>query len=122
MLGEDADLARQAPSRSKLSVRAQALAKELAKVEFGTWFEFVEGDKSRVLKLSWFSPTTHNYMFVDHSGQRVAIKPLTLLASEMENGLARIVTPERATPLVDRALTAIYRVLQRFTGRTAEPR
>jgi len=106
MLGEDADLARQAPSRSKLSVRAQALAKELAKVEFGTWFEFVEGDKSRVLKLSWFSPTTHNYMFVDHSGQRVAIKPLTLLASEMENGLARIVTPERATPLVDRSPTA----------------
>ncbi|TRO36625.1 DUF1631 domain-containing protein [Pseudomonas sp. ALS1131] len=122
MLGEDADLARQAPSRSKLSARAQTLAKELANVEFGTWFEFVEGNKSRVLKLSWFSPTTHNYMFVDNSGQRVAIKPLTLLASEMEQGLARIVTPERATPLVDRALTAIYRVLQRFTGRTAEPR
>ncbi|WFS19583.1 DUF1631 domain-containing protein [Pseudomonas sp. 905_Psudmo1] len=122
MLGEDADLARQAPLRSKLSARAQALAKELASVEFGTWFEFVEGGKSRVLKLSWFSPTTHNYMFVDHSGQRVAIKPLTLLASEMEKGLACIVTPERAAPLVDRALTAIYRVLQRFTGRTAEPR
>lgn len=122
MLGEDADLARQAPSRSKLSARAQTLAKELVNVEFGTWFEFIEGDKSRVLKLSWFSPTTHNYMFVDNSGQRVAIKPLTLLASEMEQGLARIVTPERATPLVDRALTAIYRVLQRFTGRTAEPR
>ena len=122
MLGEDADLARQAPLRSKLSARAQALAKELASVEFGTWFEFVEGGKSRALKLSWFSPTTHNYMFVDHSGQRVAIKPLTLLASEMEKGLARIVTPERAAPLVDRALTAIYRVLQRFTGRTAEPR
>lgn len=122
MLGEDADLARQAPPRTKLSSRSQALAKELANVEFGTWFEFVEGDKSRVLKLSWFSPTTHNYMFVDNSGQRVAIKPLTLLASEMEKGLARIVTPERATPLVDRALTAIYRVLQRFTGRTAEPR
>lgn len=122
MLGEDADLARQAPLRTKLSSRAQALAKELANVEFGTWFEFVEGDQSRVLKLSWFSPTTHNYMFVDNSGQRVAIKPLTLLASEMEKGLARIVTPERATPLVDRALTAIYRVLQRFTGRTAEPR
>ncbi|WP_212630473.1 DUF1631 domain-containing protein [Pseudomonas sp. KB-10] len=122
MLGEDADLARQAPPRSKLSARAQALARELANVEFGTWFEFVEGNKSRVLKLSWFSPTTHNYMFVDNSGQRVAIKPLTLLASEMEQGLARIVTPERATPLVDRALTAIYRVLQRFTGRTVEPR
>ncbi|MBH3341810.1 DUF1631 domain-containing protein [Pseudomonas mendocina] len=122
MLGEDADLASQAPSPSALSARAQSLVRELANVEFGTWFEFVEGGKSRVLKLSWFSPTTHNYMFVDNSGQRVAIKPLTLLASEMEQGLARIVTPERTTPLMDRALNAIYRVLQRFTGRTAEPR
>ncbi len=75
----------------------------------------------RTLKLSWFSPTTRNYMFVDQSGQRVAIKPITQLASEMEQGLARIVTPERGAPLVDRALTAIYRVLQRFTGRATEP-
>ncbi|MNG37765.1 hypothetical protein D3C84_1252150 [compost metagenome] len=59
-------------------------------------------------------------MFVDHSGQRVAIKPIKQLANEMERGLARIVTPERDTPLVDRALNAIYRVLQRFTGRTTE--
>ena len=122
MLGEDADLARQAPPQSGLSPRAQALSKELAKLEFGTWFEFVSNGQSRLLKLSWFSPTTHNYMFVDHQGQRVAVKPLTLLASEMEQGLARIVSPERAIPLMDRALTAIYRVLQRFTGRTAEPR
>jgi hypothetical protein len=71
----------------------------------------------RNLKLSWFSPTTHNYMFVDHSGQRVAIKPLTILANEMEQGLVRILQTERGAPLVDRALTAIYRVLQRFTGR-----
>lgn len=122
MLGEDAELARQAPPRAKLSTRAQALARELSSVEFGTWFEFVNGEQSRVLKLSWFSPTTHNYMFVDSHGQRVAVKPLTLLASEMERGLARIVTPERAAPLMDRALTAIYRVLQRITGRAAEPR
>ena len=72
------------------------------------------------LKLSWFSPTTHNYMFVDHSGQRVAVKPIRQLAGEMEKGLARIVAPERSAPLVDRALSAIYRVLQRFTGRAQE--
>jgi hypothetical protein len=120
MLGEDAELATLAPRASKLSSRAQALAKELGHVEFGTWFEFVNGEQVRTLKLSWFSPTTRNYMFVDHSGQRVAIKPLTQLATEMEQGLARIVTPDRGAPLVDRALTAIYRVLQRFTGRTAE--
>ncbi|MDZ4337739.1 MAG: DUF1631 domain-containing protein [Pseudomonas sp.] len=121
MLGEDAALATLAPRESTLSARAQALAKELGHIEFGTWFEFVNGEQVRTLKLSWFSPTTRNYMFVDQSGQRVAIKPLTQLATEMEQGLARIVTPERGAPLVDRALTAIYRVLQRFTGRTAEP-
>ncbi|VXB04893.1 Thymidine phosphorylase [Pseudomonas sp. 8BK] len=121
MLGEDAALATLAPRESTLSTRAQALAKELGHIEFGTWFEFVNGEQVRTLKLSWFSPTTRNYMFVDQSGQRVAIKALTQLATEMEQGLARIVTPERGAPLVDRALTAIYRVLQRFTGRTAEP-
>lgn len=120
MLGEDAALATLAPRESTLSARAQALTKELGHIEFGTWFEFVNGEQVRTLKLSWFSPTTRNYMFVDQSGQRVAIKPLTQLATEMEQGLARIVTPERGAPLVDRALTAIYRVLQRFTGRTAE--
>ena len=122
MLGEDAALATLAPRPSILSARAQVLAKELGHIEFGTWFEFVNGGQTRTLKLSWFSPTTRNYMFVDQSGQRVAIKPLTQLATEMEQGLARIVTPERGAPLVDRALTAIYRVLQRFTGRTVEPK
>ena len=122
MLGEDAELAHQAPPRSQLSARAQTLVKELASVEFGTWFEFIEGEHSRALKLSWFSPTTHNYMFVDNSGQRVAVKPLTLLASEMEQGVARILVPERAAPLVDRALTAIYRALQRLTKHTPETR
>ncbi|MFT5782444.1 MAG: hypothetical protein ACI9EB_001834 [Pseudomonas sp.] len=118
MLGEDAELATQAPRASELSARAQQFIKELERIEFGTWFEFVSGDETRLLKLSWYSPTTRNYMFVDHSGQRVAIKPLTLLASEMEQGLVRIITPESAAPLVDRALNAIYRVLQRFSGRT----
>ena len=120
MLGEDAALMKAAPKASTLSPRVQALIKELEQIEFGTWFEFVEKDQIRTLKLSWFSPTTRNYMFVDNSGQRVALKPLTQLAIEMDKGEARILTQERAAPLVDRALTAIYRVLQRFTGRSPE--
>lgn len=36
MLGEDAALATQAPRESALSARAQALAKELGHIEFGT--------------------------------------------------------------------------------------
>ncbi|MFZ3205798.1 MAG: DUF1631 domain-containing protein [Pseudomonas sp.] len=122
MLGEDAMLATLAPRESGLSPRAQAFAQELMQVEFGTWFEFITDNQPHQLKLSWFSPTTRNYMFVDHSGQRAAIKPLTQLASEMEQGLARIVPPERDAPLVDRALNAIYRVLQRFSGHTSKPR
>lgn len=117
MLGEDAELAN-TPRPVSLSSRAQALIKELASVEFGTWFEFIDGPQTRALKLSWFSPTTRNYMFVDHSGQRVAIIPITQLALDMEQGLVRLVPPERTAPLMDRALGAIYRVLQRFTGRT----
>ncbi len=121
LLGEDAPLATPTPRDANLSPRAQALARELQQLEFGTWFEFGSGEQLHVLKLSWFSPTTDNYMFVDHSGQRAAIKPLQQLAREMEQGLARIIPAERDAPLVDRALNAIYRVLQRFTGRPHEP-
>lgn len=117
MLGEDAALLKAAPRKSTLSPRAQALVKELEQIEFGTWFEFVENGETRTLKLSWYSPTTRNYMFVDNSGQRVAIKPITQLAIEMDKGSIRILSQERSAPLVDRALTAIYRALQRFTGK-----
>lgn len=120
MLGEDAALIRQPREEPPLSLRAQMLVKELLQLEFGTWFEFVQGGQVQQLKLSWYSPTTRNYMFVDHSGQRRAVKPIRQLATEMEQGLVRILSPERSAPLMDRALTAIYRVLQRFTGRAHE--
>jgi hypothetical protein len=117
MLGEDVALAVQTP---KLSAGAQTRIKQLEQLEFGTWFEFGTGTQARAVKLSWFSPTTQNYMFVDSGGQRVAIKPIALLANEMEQGLARIIPAEQSTPLMDRALSTIYRVLQRLTGRSGE--
>ena len=120
MLGEDAALAKQPIKISSLSQEAQQHAKALAHIEFGTWFEFTTGKQNQALKLSWFSPTTHNYMFVDNSGQRVAIKPIGQLASEMAQGLARIIPAEQSSPLMDRALSTIYRVLQRLTGRSSE--
>ncbi len=122
MLGEDAALMKAAPKSSSLSERAQTIAKELGQIEFGTWFEFVEGEQVRQLKLSWFSPTTHNYMFVDHAGQRAVIKPLTQLATEMDQGRVRLLSAELNAPLMDRALNAIHRVLQRFSGRAPEAR
>lgn len=107
------------PDGEVLSERAKSLMKELSHLEFGAWFEFHDTTPARRLKLSWFSPTTHNYMFVDHTGQRVAVKPIVQLAQEMEAGKVRLVPPEQSAPLMDRALGAIYRVLQRLmTGRT----
>lgn len=96
----------------------QSLVRELEKLEFGTWFDFILGGKRQTLKLSWYSPTTHNYMFVDRNGQRAAVKSVEQLAEEMQQGTARRSRPDRSAPMVDRALHAVYRVLQQLTGRT----
>jgi hypothetical protein len=56
-------------------------------------------------------------MFVDHLGQRVAVKPIGQLALEMEQGKVRLAVDKQGPPLVDRALGAIYRMLQRLAGR-----
>ncbi len=122
MLGEDAVLlADRRAARPPRTQRLEALIRQLQTLEFGTWFDFVEGTQRRRLKLSWFSPTTNNYMFVDQLGQRAAIRPLEDLAEEMNRGLARIVIEERSLPLVDRAMNAIYRALQRVSGRSTHP-
>lgn len=104
------------PNAEVLSERVRVLMKELSHLEFGAWFEFSDTTPARRLKLSWFSPTTRNYMFVDHTGQRVAVKPIVQLAQEMEAGKVRLVPTEQSAPLMDRALNAIYRVLQRLTA------
>lgn len=111
MLGEDKPSAA-TPAMGQLSDKAQEIAYTLEHISFGTWFEF--DSPPATLKLSWFSPTTRNYMFVDSSGQRVAIKPLTTLALEIEQGVARIMPEQQTTPLMDRALSAIQKIFQRF--------
>lgn len=100
-----------------LSAEAQKIAYQLEHISFGTWFEF--DDPPAILKLSWFTPTTRNYMFVDSSGQRVAIKPLTALATDMEQGRVRMVLNNRTMPLMDRALNAIQKILQHFNYKHA---
>ncbi|KAF1071851.1 MAG: hypothetical protein GAK45_00388 [Pseudomonas citronellolis] len=95
---------------------------ELASLEFGTWFEFLNGAQPRRLKLSWYSTTTHNVMFVDPQGQRAAMQSLLHLAQEMEEGRLRIVAEQTTAPLVDRALGTIYRMLKRLGGRERSTR
>ncbi|OLU35868.1 DUF1631 domain-containing protein [Pseudomonas sp. PA27(2017)] len=116
MLSDEAALL--ATSRKGQRHADQNLVSELEKLEFGTWFDFILGGKRQTLKLSWYSPTTHNYMFVDRNGQRAAVKSVDQLAEEMQQGTARRSKPDRSAPMVDRALHAVYRVLQQLTGRT----
>ncbi|WP_260291466.1 DUF1631 domain-containing protein [Sedimenticola hydrogenitrophicus] len=89
---------------------------KLREVRFGTWFELVdEHDKLRRLKLSWFSPITHKYMFVDRFGIQAYITPSEELAKQLCSGKARMIEPT-GIPFVSKALKAIHSILQKSIG------
>ena len=80
-------------------------------MKVGTWVEFTDtenGTKERA-KLSWVSPITSKYLFVNRKGLKVADKTVFALAAEMRRG-ATIVLEE--VPLFDRALDAIVERLK----------
>jgi hypothetical protein len=75
-------------------------------MKVGMWVEFNNTDavsKERA-KLSWISPITGKYLFVNRKGLKVADKTVFALATEMRRG-STIVLEE--VPLFDRALDAI---------------
>lgn len=71
----------------------------------GAWFEFKlpEDDFERA-KLSWISPFTSNFLFVNRRGLKVCERGMEELACELRDG--RTVLLEQA-PLFDRALGAV---------------
>jgi hypothetical protein len=80
-------------------------------MKVGTWVEFSDaetGTKERA-KLSWVSPITAKYLFVNRKGLKVADKTVFALAAEMRHG-ATLVLEE--VPLFDRALDAIVERLK----------
>ena len=89
-----------------------AIVDELKAIKLGATFEFTDVVRNRKTraKLSWYSPKTSYYIFVNQAGIQVAIKSLRTLAKEMRRGETRIVPPARK-PLMDRALETIYSVL-----------
>ena len=71
-------------------------------MKVGMWVEFNNtdnGSKERA-KLSWISPITGKYLFVNRKGLKVADKTVFALATEMRRG-STIVLEE--VPLFDRA-------------------
>lgn len=109
-----ADEEREIEAEANASPERQALLESLRKLEFGTWFEFVDQEKEITQrgKLAWVNTTTSNYMFVNEGGRQIGVKSLYNLADELESGKAKIID-EESTPFVDRALKSIHGLLNK---------
>jgi hypothetical protein len=81
----------------------------LRSVKLGTSFEFNEPKRNIQFraKLSWYSPKTSYYIFVNQAGIQVAVKSLRTLAKELHLGQTRIV-PQARKPFVERAMESIH--------------
>ncbi|QSA95882.1 DUF1631 domain-containing protein [Methylococcus sp. EFPC2] len=91
-----------------------AIVEQLRNARLGMAFEFTDSNKRQKLrvKLSWYSPKTSYYIFVNQSGIQAAVKSLRTLAKEMERGESRILPQERK-PFMERALQSIHTLLER---------
>ncbi|MEP6485308.1 MAG: DUF1631 domain-containing protein [Rudaea sp.] len=89
-------------------------------MKVGTWVEFTDattGNKERA-KLSWISPISSKYLFVNRKGLKVSDKTVFALAAEIRRGQAVVL---EEVPLFDRALDAIVERLKAAHAPTAEP-
>jgi hypothetical protein len=101
-----------------LTIEEELIAKRLSMSEFGTWFEFDNesaDEEPMRAKLSWYSPLTKRYMFVDRNGAQVAVRPLQTLVKELSGGSARILEPPTYS-LLDQAISSIKEMLERAVG------
>ncbi|TVT52404.1 MAG: DUF1631 domain-containing protein [Sedimenticola thiotaurini] len=99
-----------------VSEQEMDMQQTLRKIKFGTWFELTDdNNKIRRLKLSWFSPITHKYMFVDRFGIQAYITPSEELAKQLCEGKASIIKTN-GIPFVSKALKTIHNILQKTVG------
>lgn len=86
-------------------------------LKVGTWIEFADdsGGRERA-KLSWISPISSKYLFVNRRGLKVCDKTVAALAVELRRGSAVVL---EEVPLFDRALDAIVARLRHAGTETA---
>jgi len=83
----------------------------------GSWLEFTTGEDSvERAKLSWISPMSGRYLFVNRRGLKVGDYSPYELATAMAAGMARILD---STALFDRALDAIVGRLSQTAAASA---
>jgi hypothetical protein len=106
----EAELARSEPEpEAPLDTAEMQLVAELKP---GIWLEFASGpDTIERAKLSWISPMSGRYLFVNRRGLKVADYSPHELAAALASGTARVL---ESTALFDRALDAIV-------GRLSQP-
>ncbi|MFC1685123.1 DUF1631 family protein, partial [Pseudomonadota bacterium] len=68
-----------------LSDEEQTMLKKLKSLSYGTWFEFKLNEDTcpQRVKLSWFSPLSSRYMFVNQSGTEAFMLPAHKLAIDL---------------------------------------
>lgn len=88
--------------------------REVRDLKVGTWIEFIEEEDHRErAKLSWISPISSKYLFVNRRGLKVCDKTVATLAGELRSGTAVVL---EEVPLFDRALDAIVARLRDDAG------
>ncbi|HEX7348341.1 MAG TPA: DUF1631 domain-containing protein [Rhodanobacteraceae bacterium] len=92
------------PDDMSVNIDADSL-QAVRDLKIGDWVEFVDeaGTRERA-KLSWVSPISGKYLFVNRRGLKVADRTAAQLATELNNQRAMIL---EEVPLFDRALDAI---------------
>jgi hypothetical protein len=89
-----------------------ACIKQIRAMKVGDWVEFghADSDAKQRAKLSWISPISHKYLFVDRKGLKVVDKTIATLAAELS--ARSLILHKDDAPLFDRALGAIVERLK----------
>ncbi len=83
----------------------------VANLKTGTWFEFDRDDKKPIrAKLSWVSPITGKFLFVNSRGLKITDKTTLELSLGLKNNTIRVL---EQVPIFDRALSAIASKLRK---------
>lgn len=109
ILDEDAEAPVQA-TEAAISKEDLESVQAVRALKVGAWIEFMDqaGGSERA-KLSWISPISGKYLFVNRRGLKVADRGLHDLAAEIRDGRAVVL---EEVPLFDRALDAIVERLR----------
>lgn len=103
-----------------LTASADEYVKAVKEIPLGTWIEFTgdEEEDTQRAKLSWISPISYRYLFVNQKGVKIADWTQEQLAIALRDGQAQVLDD---VPLFDRALDSIAERLRNKTEAPSQP-